>query len=159
PDVTLFVGQAGSLKRQYASQAAGFAAVTIASAALIGWCARLPLLSSWDSALDTGKPVVALCLAGLGLALVHPGHDSRFAFAVGLSVTALAALGLGVVLFKVEPGIERWLAGSGAASFRATNAATLALGLAGGSLVLSRFEQHRFASTVLGSSAGAIAVF
>ena len=36
-----------SLKRQHAGQAAGFAAVTIAAAAFIGWWVSLPLLSSW----------------------------------------------------------------------------------------------------------------
>jgi hypothetical protein len=39
-----------SLKRQHAGQAAGFAAVTIAAAAFIGWWVSLPLLSSWGSA-------------------------------------------------------------------------------------------------------------
>src|SRR6266849_3258154 len=155
----LFVGQAGSLRRQHASQAAGFAAVTIAAAALIGWWAGLPPLPSWGSGFASVKPVTALCLAALGLALMHPGNDSRFAFAISLAVAALAALGLGAVLFNVELGIDRWLAGPGAASFRVTNAATLALGLAGGSLALSRFERHRFAATVLNGLAGAIAVF
>jgi hypothetical protein len=52
-----------------------------------------------------------LALAALGFALVHPGKDSRFAFAVGLAVAALAALGLGLALFNVELGIiNRWLA-------------------------------------------------
>jgi hypothetical protein len=36
--------------------------------------------------------------------------------------------------------------------------ATLAFGLAGGSLALSRFERHRLAATMLGSVAGAIAL-
>jgi PAS domain S-box-containing protein len=161
----LFVGQAGSLKRQRASQAAGFAAVIIAATALIGWWAGLPLLSSWGSGFATVKPVTALCLGALGLALVLPGKDSRFAFAVGVGVTALAALGLGVVLFNIELGIDRWLA-PGEASFRATatsyrviNAATLGMVLAGGSLALSRFERHRLAATMLGGLAGAIALF
>jgi hypothetical protein len=35
------------LTRQHASQAAGFAALTIAAAALIGWWTGLLLLSSW----------------------------------------------------------------------------------------------------------------
>ena len=157
--MTLFVDQAGSLKRQRASQAVGFAAVTIAAAALIGWWAELPLLSSWGPDFATVKPVTAVCLVALGLALMHPGKDSRIAFAVGLAVAALAVLGLGVLLFNVELGIDRWLAGPGAASFRVTNAATLALGLAGGSLALSRFDGHHFAATVLGGLAGAIAVF
>jgi hypothetical protein len=35
-----------SLKRQHASQAAGFVAVIIAAAVLIGWWVGLPMLSS-----------------------------------------------------------------------------------------------------------------
>src|SRR5262245_40669968 len=62
-----------SLKRQHAGQAVGFAAVIIAAAALIGWWGGLPMLSSWGSGFATTKPVAALCLTALGLALVHPG--------------------------------------------------------------------------------------
>src|SRR5712672_2323354 len=74
-----------SPKRQHAGQAAGFAAVAIATAAFIGWWVSLPLLSSWGSGFATVKPMVALCLVALGLALMHPGKNSRFAFAVGLA--------------------------------------------------------------------------
>jgi len=51
--VKLFVALAGSLKRQHASKAAGFAAVAIVAAAFIGWWAGLPLLSSWGPPLST----------------------------------------------------------------------------------------------------------
>jgi hypothetical protein len=95
--VTLFVGQVGDLRRQRASQAAGFAAVSIAAAVLIGWWAGLPLLSSWGPGLPAMRPSGALVLAALGLALVQPGKDSRVAFAVGLAVIAVAALGLSLV--------------------------------------------------------------
>jgi len=47
----LFVGEVGDPTRQRASQAAGFAAVTIVAAALIGWWTGLPILSSWDAGL------------------------------------------------------------------------------------------------------------
>ncbi len=163
--MTLFVGQADSLKRQRASQAAGFAAVTIAAAVFIGWWAELPLLTSWGAGWPPTRPLGALSLAVLGLALVHPGKDSRFAFAVGLGGVALAALILGLTLFNIELGIDRWLARHaavprpGVASFRVANVATLALGLAGGALAFSRFERHRFAATLLAGIAGAIAVF
>src|SRR5712672_2077006 len=165
--MTLFVGQVGALRRERASQAAGFVAVTIAVAVLIGWWAGLPLLSSWGSGLPSMRPSGALALAALGLALMHPGKDSRVAFAFGLTVAALGALGLGLALFNVELGlgINRWLApwaavpGLGPAFFRVAVAGTLAFGLAGGSLALSRFERHRFAATVLGGVAGAVAVF
>jgi hypothetical protein len=163
--VTLFVGPADGLKRRRASQVAGFAAAMIAAAALIGWWAGLPLLSSWGSGFATVKPVTALCLGALGFALMHPRRDSRFAFAVGVGVAALAALVLSVVLFDIELGIDRWLAPGEpsfrvtATSFRATNAATLGMALAGGSLALGRFARHRFAATMFGSLAGAIALF
>jgi len=141
--------------------------VTIAAAALIGWWAGLPLVSSWCSGFPAMRPTGALILAALGVALVRPGNDSRVAFAVGLTLAVLAALGLGLVLlFNVELGIiDRWLApradvaGLGAVSFQVASAATVAFGLAGGSLALSRFERHRLAATILGGFAGAIAVF
>jgi len=163
--VTLFVGELADLTRQRASQAAGFAAVIVAAAVLIGGWAGLPLLSSWGAGFPPMRPSAALCVAALGLGLVHPGKDSRFAFAVGLAVVVVAALGLGLILFNVDPGIDPWLAsgtaveGPGPASFRVAKVVALALGLAGGSLALSRFERHRLAATMLASIAGAIAAF
>src|SRR5882672_60921 len=156
-----FVPQVRGLKRQHASQAVGFAAVTIAAAVLIGWWGGLPMLSSWGSGFAATKPVAALCLAALGLALVHPGKNSRFALAVGLAVAAIAVLDL----FGVDFGINRWLVpraavpAPGAASFEMINGMPLAIALAGGSLALSRFEGHHFTATVLGGLAGGIAVF
>ena len=91
--MTLLVGQVGDLRRQRASQGAGFAAVMIGVAALIGWWAGLPLLSSWGSGLPAMRPSGAAALAAFGFALMHPGKDSRVAFAVGLAAAALAALG------------------------------------------------------------------
>jgi PAS domain S-box-containing protein len=150
-----------SLKRQHASQAAGFAAVTIGAAVLIGWWGGLPMLSSWGSGFATTKPVAALCLTALGLALVHPGKDPRFARGIGLAVATIAVLDL----FGVDFGINRWLVpraavmGPGAASFEMINGMPLAIAFAGGSLALSRFEGHRFIATVLGGLAGGMAVF
>jgi hypothetical protein len=163
--VTLFAGEASHLNRQRAGQAAGFAAAAIAAAALIGWWAGLPLLSSWSLGFATMKPVTASCLTALGLALVYPGRYWRFALAAGLAVAALAVLGLGVVLFNLELGIDRWLAPgdvsfrTAATSYRVINAATLGMALAGGSLALSGFERLRLAATVLGGLAGAIGLF
>jgi len=164
--VTLFLGQASSPKRQYASQAAGFAAVTIAAAVLIGWWGGLPLLSRWGSGFPPMRPLGAFGLAALGLALIHPGKDSRVVFAVGVVVAVFAALILGLVLLNFDLGrINRWLApwaavpGLGAAPFRVGSAAAVAFGLAGGSLALSRFERHRLAAIMLGGIAGAIAAF
>jgi hypothetical protein len=103
--------------------------------------------------------VAALCLAALGLALVHPDKDSRFALAVGLAVAAIAVLDL----FGIDFGINRWLVPratvteSGAASFEMINGMPLAIALAGGSLALSRFEGHHFTATVLGGLAGGMA--
>jgi PAS domain S-box-containing protein len=159
--VTPFVGQVGNLKRQRASEAAGFAAMAIAAAALIGWRAGLPLLSIWGSGYSAIGPFAVLMLAAFGLALVHPGKDSRFAFALGLAGIACAAVGLVVVLFDIELGIDRWLAPRAplAGSFRVTSAGMLAFGLAAGALALSRFERQRLAATVLASIAGGITVF
>src|SRR5262249_8390969 len=134
------------LKRQHASGAAGIAAVIIAAAVLIGWWGGLPTLSSGGSGFATVKPVTALCLTVLGLALVHPGKNSRFAFAIGLAVAAVAALDLGQDLFGFDFGIDRWLVprtalpGSGDPSFRMINGMPVAIALAGASLVLSRFD-------------------
>jgi hypothetical protein len=159
--VTLFVGQAGTTKRKRGSQVAGFAAVAIATAALIGEWAPLPLLSSWGPGFAAVKPVTALSLMGLGLALVHPGKNSRVALAIGLAVAAVAVLDL----FGVDFGINRWLArrsampGPEAAPFQMKNVIQLALALAGGSLALSRFEGHHFTATVLGGLAGIMALF
>src|SRR5258708_3758188 len=128
-----------SPKRQHAGQAAGFATV---------------------------KPVVAFCLVTLGLALMHPGKNSRLALAVGLAVAAIAALDL-LDRFGIDLGINRLnrlLVPRAAVpgpetSFRMINGVPLALVLAGGSLALSRFERYHFAATALGALAGAIQVF
>jgi PAS domain S-box-containing protein len=144
---------------------AGFAAAMIGATALIGWWAGLPPLYSWGSAFPPMRPSAALYLGALGLALVHPGKDSRFAFAAGLVVVAVATLGLGLMLLDLEPPIDWWLAsraaaeGSGAISLRMAKVAVLALGLAGGSLALGCFERHRLAATMLASIVGAFAVF
>jgi hypothetical protein len=157
----LFVGEAGSLKRQHAGQVAALVAVTIGATALIGPWAGLPLLSSWGSSFGSVKPVTAMCLAALGLALVHPGKGSRFAFAVSLAVAALTLLDL----FGVDLGIYRWLVprtmvpGPEETSFQIINGMPLAIALAAGSLALSRFEGHHFAATALGGLASVMAMF
>jgi PAS domain S-box-containing protein len=160
PKVTRFVGQPGGLNRQRASQTAGFGAVAIAVAVLIGWRAGLPLLTRWGSGYSAG-PFAVLMLAAFGLALVRPGKDSRLAFAVGLAGIACAAVGLVLVLFNIKLDIDRWLSPRAplAASFRVTSAGMLAFGLAAGALALSRFERHRFAATVLASIVGGITAF
>jgi PAS domain S-box-containing protein len=164
--VTLFTDLTRSPKRQHASQAAGFAAVTIAATVLIGWWAGLPPLSSWGSGFPAMTPLGALGLAALGLALIHPGRDSRVLFGAGIVVAVFAALVLGLVLFNFDlRRINSWLApwaaapGLGAAPFRVGSAAAVAFGLAGGSLALSCFERRRLAAIMLGGIAGAIAIF
>jgi hypothetical protein len=151
--VTLLVGQAGTVKRQRASAAAGFAAVAIAGAAFIGWWAGLPVLASWGAGFPAMKPMTAACLGALGLALIHPGRNSRFAIAVGLAAAVLA----GLDLLGIDFGINRWLVPP--AAVRGTNAMAGALGLAGASLALSRLEGYHFAATALGSLAGIGAVY
>jgi PAS domain S-box-containing protein len=164
--VTLFVGQAGNLNRQRASQVAGFAAVTIAAAAFIGWWVSLPMLSSWSSGFATVKPTTALCLAALGLALVRPGTNARLAFAVGLAATGISALDL-LDLFGIDFGINhfnrllvpRAVVPGPETSFRTINGMPVAIAFASGALALSRFEGHHFAATALGGLAGVMAVF
>src|SRR6266481_8802252 len=101
--MTLFV-VVRSLKRQHASQAAGFAAVAIAAAELISWWVGLSLISSRGSGFATMKPMMALCVTALGLALVYPGKNSRFGLVVGLAVAAIALLDL-LDRFGVDSGI------------------------------------------------------
>jgi PAS domain S-box-containing protein len=163
--VTSFVAVASNLNRERASQIAGLAAVAIAAEVLIGGWTGLPLLSSWGAGFPPMRPSAALCVAALGLALAHPGKHSRFAFALGLAVVVIAAVGLILILSNVDPGIDPWLAagtaveGPGPISFRVAKVVALGLGLSGGALALSRFERHHLAATLLSSVAGAIAVF
>jgi PAS domain S-box-containing protein len=155
-----------SLKRQGLSQVAAFAAVAIAAAALIGWWASQPLGLSWGSGFATVKPVTALCLIALGLTLVHPGKNSRLAFAVGLAVAAIAGLDL-LDRFAIDSGINhlnrllvpRVAVPKTEAPFLMINGVPVALALAGASLALSRFERYHFAATALGGLAGLMQVF
>jgi PAS domain S-box-containing protein len=158
PLVALFL----SLNRRRASEIAGFVASTIAIVALIGWWADLPMLSSWGSGFPAEKPLGAFGLATFGLALIHPGRDSRFSFSGGLAVAAIAALSLAAVAFEVELGINHCLAPRAVVapgSFAAASAALVTFGLAGSSLALSRFERYHLAATLLAGLAGAIAGF
>jgi hypothetical protein len=144
-----------SLNRQYASQAAGFAAVTISAAVLIGWWGGLPSTLGFA----TVKPVTALCLAALGLALAPPGKNLHFAFAVGLAVLLLALFDLDEDLFGFDFGIDGWLvprtavSGTGTASFQMVNGMPLATALAGGSLALNRFVGQQFTATAVSPAA------
>src|SRR5258707_7256039 len=163
--MTLFA-RVRSLKRQHASQVAGFAAVAIAAAALISWWVAPPMLSSWGSGFATMRPMTALCLTALGLALVYPGKNSRFGLAVGLAVAAIAVLDL-LDRFGIDSGINRLnslLVPRAAVpgpetSFSVINGVPVALALAGASLALSRFERYHFAATALGGLAGLMQVF
>jgi hypothetical protein len=152
--VTPFVGQASSLRKQHASQVAGFAAVTIAAAALIGWWASLPLLSHWGS--TAMKPMTALSLATLGLALMHPGRGSRLSFVLGLAAVAVAALD-----FAINRGLlpEPVVLASDNDSFPSGPGMGLGTALAASALALSRFERHDFVAIMLCGLAGAMAVF
>src|SRR6266404_1892210 len=159
----LLVAPTGSLKSQQACQVAGFTAVTIAAMALIGWWAKLPTLSSWGAGFAPTKPVTALCLAALGVALVHPGKNERVALAIGLAAAAVATPDLALDLFGVELGIDHWLvpraAVPGPETASLINMTPVAIALAGGSLALSRFDRHHLAAAALGGLAGAMAVF
>ena len=159
--MTVFGALASNLNRQRASQAAGFAAVAIAAVALISWWVSPPLPSSWGSGFATVKPTTALCLTAVGLAVVYPGTASRFVFAIGLAVAAVAGLDF-LDLFSIDSGINRLnrlLVPEADTSFRMTNGVPVALVLMGGSLALSRFGGHRFAATALAGIAGVMMTF
>jgi two-component sensor histidine kinase/PAS domain-containing protein len=150
--VTLFVRLASNLKGRHATQVAGFAGVAIAAVVLIGWWWELPLLSAWRAGPPATSPFGALCLTALGLALIRP-RDDILAVAVGLVVAAVAAVDLGLALFVAEPGAGR------EPLFAMPAATALGVGLAGGALMLSRFERHYVTAAVLSGLAGAVAVF
>jgi PAS domain S-box-containing protein len=164
--VTQFVPQVGNLNRQRASQVAGFTAVATAIVGYIGWWVSLPLLSSWGSGFATVKPVTALSFIALVLALMHPGKNSRFAFAVCLVVTSIAALDL-LDQVGIDLGINRLnrlLVPQAAGpepetSFRMISGVPVAVILVGISLALSRFERYHFAATALAGLAGAMQLY
>jgi PAS domain S-box-containing protein len=153
-----------SPKGQLATRVAGLASVVIGGVMLVSWWGVVPLLSS--SGFATVKPTTALCVAALGLAIVYPGRNSRLAFAVGLAVAAIAALGL-LDLLGIDFGfnrLNRLLVPRAAVpgrepSFLTINGMPLALELAGVSLALGCFERHRFAATALSGIAGVMAIF
>jgi PAS domain S-box-containing protein len=158
--VRVFVDQAGNLNRQRASEAAGLAAVAIAAAALIGWWAGLPLLSSWVSGFARTKPMTALCLTALGLALMRRSEESRFAVAVGCATTTVAAL----TLLGVDFGINVWLVPPGAVlepgpASRMMVGMPFSLAPIGAALALSRFEKYHFAAILIAGVAGIMAAF
>jgi low affinity Fe/Cu permease len=163
--VALFADQDVNL-RQRASQVAGLAAVIVAATAFAVWWASPPLLSTGSTAAATVKPTTALCLAALGLTLMHPDTNSRCVFAVCLAVAAIAALDL-LDVFSIDFGINRLnrlLVPRSAlprpeASFHMINGVPLSLLPTVGSLALSRFERHRFAATALSGIVGVMATF
>ena len=115
----------------------GVAAMTIAAATLIGWWSGLPLLSSWKAGSGTTKSVMAFCLAAIGLALLHPGKNSRVVCAVGLTVMAAAASDLSQVLFGIDLGLDRWPAAASISSPPSPTAVALLCIAAG---IISRIE-------------------
>src|SRR5260370_14451798 len=163
--MTLFA-MVRSLKRTHASQAAGFGGVEIGGTELITGWVGLAMMSSRGSGFATMKPMTALCLTALGLALVHPGKNSRFGLVVGLAVAAVAVLDL-LDRFGIDSGINRLnslLVPRAAVpgpetSFPMMNGVPVALALAGTSLALSGFERYHFAAAALGGLAGFMQVF
>jgi PAS domain S-box-containing protein len=163
--VTLFVAQVGNLNRQCASKMAGVIAVAIATAGYIGWWVSLPLLSSGGSDVTTVKPVTALSLVALGLALVHPGKNSRLAFSVCLAVTAVAALDL-LDQFGIDfiNRLNRLLVPLAAApdpetAFRRISGVPVAFILVAIALALSRLERYHFVANTLAGLAGAMQLY
>jgi PAS domain S-box-containing protein len=124
------------------------------------------LLSSWGSGFATVKPVTALSLIALGLALVHPGKNWRLAFAVCLVVTAVAALDL-LDQYGIDLGINhfnsllvpRAVVPEPETSFRMISGVPVAIMLVGLALALSRPERYHFAATALAGLAGAMQLY
>jgi len=105
--------------------------------------------------------MTALCLMVLGLALMRPSRASRFAVAVGLAVTTVAAL----TLLRVDFGINAWLVPQGAvlepgpASSRMMVSMPIVIALVGCALALSRFEKQHFAALMLAGLGGIMPAF
>jgi PAS domain S-box-containing protein len=150
---------AGRLTTQNASQVAGLAAVAIAAAALAGWWANLPLLSSWGPGLSAVTPLGALCLASLGVSLVRAGQEQGLAFAIGVAGTAAALLNLGLSLFDLGAGPEAPAPGVNLEPFSMPAATALGIVLAGSAIILGRLERYDLAATFLASLTAAIAAF
>jgi hypothetical protein len=133
----------------------------IGAAALLGWWASLPLLSSWVSGFPRTRPMTTLCIMALGLALLRRSETPRFAVAVGFAATTVAAL----TLLGVDFGINAWLVPQGAvlepgmASFRIMVGMPLVMALVGSSLALSCFEKRHFAALVLAGLGGIMPTF
>jgi PAS domain S-box-containing protein len=133
----------------------GFAAVVIAAAALVGRWVDLPPLLDWGAVLPVMAPLVAACLAALGLAIIRPG-DPGLALAAGLTVVAVAAIDLALAIAGGGLRIGPDMAATTVSLMPTPTALCLTLG--GSALVLSRFERHDLAAAVLASIAGAVAV-
>jgi PAS domain S-box-containing protein len=105
--------------------------------------------------------MMALCLMALGLALMRPSKASRFAVAVGLAVTTVAAL----TLLGVDFGINAWLVPQGAvlepgpAFSRMMVSMPIVIALVGSALALSRFEKQHFAALMLTGLGGIMPAF
>jgi hypothetical protein len=155
-----FVPQVRGLKRQHASQAVGFAAVTIAGAVLIGWWAGLPMLSTWARALPPRNPWRPCASQPSVSRSCTPARTraSRSRWPRGGRHRCARSVWC---RFRYQPLARAAAAvpGPGAASFEMINGMPLAIALAGGSLALSRFEGHHFTVTVLAGLAGGMAVF
>jgi PAS domain S-box-containing protein len=128
----------------------------IAATAFAGWWAGLPLLSTWGLGL-TVRPLAAMCVFILGLALAQPGGDGRFASAAGSAIAALSVLYLAAILLMGD--LDTWVPGASPTAVQVPKVAALALALTGGALALSRRERRHVAATLLAGLAAAIAVF
>ncbi len=151
-DVAALQHFAGRLNRELASQVAGVATIAVAMVALFGAWWGPPPLAGWQAGLPLTIPFEVFCLTALGVVLIRP-LDDVLAVAVGLVVAAIAAVDLVLDLFGAEPEASPWVL------FTVPSATALGVVLAGSALLLSRFERHYIAATVLGSLTGAIAVF
>ncbi len=121
---------------------AGMVLLAIASAALVGWWANLPWLTSWGAGWPAMKPVTAVCLLGLGLILARATLGSPMARQVAYGLLACTGLSLLQDIAGLDLGIERWLVprgaapGPGAESLRMAPATGIALSCAAAAIAM-----------------------
>ncbi len=102
-----------SQARPEIAKSAGFAVALIAAAALVGWYANVPWLTSWSAGLPTMKPITALCLLALGFCVANAEFGSVTSRAVAFAVMVVAAVTLLQDFAGVNFRFESWPAPRG----------------------------------------------
>jgi two-component sensor histidine kinase len=133
------------------SRLAGSSVVVIGVAALAGWVAGVPWLTSWGADLASLKPISALCFIMLGTALALPQQNSIWVDRLAVAVSMVAVLAVSVNLL----GPVRQTTSFGSMMATATG---ISMALAGLSLTLSRTRLNGL-TAVLAALTGLIAIF